>query len=246
MKITTLGTGHGDATISNASSAILIEAGGTFYLLDCADGTEQRLLNAGVEPAAISAVFLTHTHLDHSAGLPNLLKRFIKFKHYGRLPDAEMKCYLPDMRAADIIKDWIELNFFVKYLQFFDAGEGFSDGNLTLRAIPNRHLGDNGKSYSYKVSAEGKTVFFTGDLSDDFSDFNIAEANHCDVVISEMTHFPVDKAWSLLKDLKCGKLIFNHIGDPYQSAAAQEKVLQQLAGLSFPVQFAFDGMSFEI
>ena len=80
----------------------------------------------------------------------------------------------------------------------------------------------------------------------DFSDFNMTEANHSDVVISEMTHFPVDKAWSLLKDLKCGKLIFNHIGDPYQSAAAQENVLQQLAGLPCPVQFAFDGMSFEI
>ena len=246
MKIITLGTGHGDATVSNASSATLIECGGKYYLIDCADGTEQRLLQAGVEPASISAVFLTHTHLDHSAGLPNLLKRFIKFKHYGRLPDAEMKCYLPDMRAVDMIKAWIELNFFVKHLQFFDAAEGFSDGNLTLRAIPNRHLGDNGKSYSYKVSSGEKAVFFTGDLSDDFSDFDLAEANHCDIVISEMTHFPVDKALDLLKDLKCGKLIFNHIGDLYQSAAAQEQVLQQLAGLPFPVQFAFDGMSFEI
>ena len=134
----------------------------------------------------------------------------------------------------------------MKYLQFFDVAEGFSDGNLTLRAIPNKHLGENGKSYSYKITTEGKTVFYTGDLSDNFSDFNIAEANHCDVVISEMTHFPVDKAWSLLNDLNCGKLIFNHIGDPYQNIAAQEKVLQQLAGLSYPVQFASDGMTFEI
>lgn len=246
MKIITLGTGHGDATVSNASSATLIECGGKYYLIDCADGTEQRLLQAGVEPASISAVFLTHTHLDHSAGLPNLLKRFIKFKHYGRLPEAEMKCYLPDMRAAQIIKDWIKLNFFWEYLQFFDIANGFSDGTLSLRAFPNRHLGENGKSYSYKVSAGGKAVFFTGDLSDDFSDFDLAEANHCDIVISEMTHFPVDKALDLLKDLKCGKLVFNHIGDPYQHIAAQEKVLQQLSGLPCPVQFAFDGMSFEI
>lgn len=246
MKIITLGTGHGDATVSNASSATLIENQGKFYLIDCADGTEQKLLKQGVEPSAISSIFLTHTHLDHSAGLPNLLKRFIKFKHYGSNPDAEMKCYLPDMRAVDIIKAWIELNFFVENLQFYDAADGFSDGNLTVLAIPNRHLGENGKSFSYKISDGRKTLFYTGDLSADFSDFNIAEANNCDAVISEMTHFPIERATELLKDLKCGKLIFNHISTRLQDRSEQQKVIEKLSFLPFPVEFAFDGMTFEI
>ena len=247
MKITTLGTGHGDATATNASSATLIENQGKFYLIDCADGTEQKLLKAGVEPAMISAVILTHTHFDHSAGLPNLLKRFIKFKRYGRLsPDADMRCYLPDMRAADIIKAWIELNFFAENLQFSDAANGFSDGNITVRAFPNLHLGENGKSFSYKITDGDKTVFYTGDLSANFSDFNLQEANNCDVVISEVTHFPIEKATDLLKNLKCRKLIFNHISTQLQDIEEQKKILQILSQLPFPVQFAFDGMSFEI
>ncbi|MBR2508338.1 MAG: ribonuclease Z [Lentisphaeria bacterium] len=246
MKITTLGTGHGDATISNASSATLIENQGKFYLIDCADGTEQKLLQAGVEPSAISAVFITHTHLDHCSGLPNLLKRFIKFKRYGKNPDIEMKCFLPDMKAADIITAWIDLNYFVENLQFFDAANGFSNGELTLQAFPNRHLGENGKSFSYKFSDGIKTVFYSGDLSADFSDFNIKEANNCDIVFSEMTHFPVDRAVDLLKDLKCGKLVFNHIGGPYQNSESQANVIRKLSALPFPVQFAADGMTFEI
>lgn len=246
MKIITLGTGHGSATSTNASSATLIENNGKFYLIDCADGTEQKLLKCGIDPVEISAVFLTHTHLDHSAGLPNLLKRFIKYKRYGKIPDAEMKCFLPDMRAADIIKAWIDLNFRFEYMQFSDVADGFDDGNFSLKAIPNRHLGANGKSFSYKISCGGKKIFYSGDLTADFSDFCIEEANNCDIVISEVTHFPIDKATELLKDLKCGKLIFNHISTILQNVDEQQKVLQKLSALPFPVQFAADGMTFEI
>ena len=159
MKITTLGTGHGDATISNASSATLIENQGKFYLIDCADGTEQKLLQAGVEPSAISAVFITHTHLDHCSGLPNLLKRFIKFKRYGKNPDIEMKCFLPDMKAADIITAWIDLNYFVENLQFFDAANGFSNGELTLQAFSNKHLGENGKKFFIQILRRNQNCF---------------------------------------------------------------------------------------
>ncbi len=72
MKITFIGAAH-----EVTGSCTLIENCGDFYLVDC--GMEQgknhfENINLPVNPADISAVFLTHAHIDHSGMLPKLVK----------------------------------------------------------------------------------------------------------------------------------------------------------------------------
>lgn len=57
----------------------LIESGGTRLLLDCGFGlrdTVSRLERAGVEPAAIDAILVTHEHGDHLGGVSKLARRY--------------------------------------------------------------------------------------------------------------------------------------------------------------------------
>jgi ribonuclease Z len=44
-----------------------------FYLIDCGEGTRQRLMRAGVSPLKIRAVFVSHIHGDHIYGLVPLI-----------------------------------------------------------------------------------------------------------------------------------------------------------------------------
>jgi ribonuclease BN (tRNA processing enzyme) len=247
MKIHTLGTGHGDASPYHLSSATLLEVDNRFYLIDCADGTEGMLIQRGVDAAQLTAVFVTHLHLDHTAGLPAIMKRRIKYrKHF---PDTRTTYVLPDRNAFAILEQWIAINGYpdTGHLVFQDASDGYSDEVLEMIAYPNRHLASvKGNSFSFLFKAARKKLFFTGDLSPDFSDFSFDIADGCDLVICELTHFPLETALPILSKLRIGRLLFNHLGKVAQSEQGRKRILSQLEELPYPAEIASDGSVWEI
>jgi ribonuclease Z len=60
-----------DASHVNSYLTVLGESG--YWLVDCADTPIARLQEAGVEPAQLSGVVITHFHPDHVYGLPAYL-----------------------------------------------------------------------------------------------------------------------------------------------------------------------------
>jgi ribonuclease Z len=68
-----LGTSAGVPTRERGLSALAVRRGGHAWLVDCGEGTQQRLLRAPVRPTRIDRVLITHLHGDHCWGLPGLL-----------------------------------------------------------------------------------------------------------------------------------------------------------------------------
>ncbi|MFW5973623.1 MAG: ribonuclease Z [Bacteroidota bacterium] len=68
-----LGTSSATPTRTRALSATALQRAGRILLFDCGEGTQFRLMEAGLSPARIDAVFITHLHGDHFFGLPGLL-----------------------------------------------------------------------------------------------------------------------------------------------------------------------------
>jgi len=54
-------------------SAVAVERKGRVLLFDCGEGTQYRLLHAGLNRARVDAIFITHLHGDHVYGLMGLL-----------------------------------------------------------------------------------------------------------------------------------------------------------------------------
>jgi phosphoribosyl 1,2-cyclic phosphodiesterase len=72
MRFASLGSG-------SEGNALVVEAGNSRILLDCgfsATETVRRLGRLGLEPAAISAVLVTHEHDDHVGGAERFSRRF--------------------------------------------------------------------------------------------------------------------------------------------------------------------------
>lgn len=55
-------------------SALALKRKGRVLLFDCGEGTQYRLLDAGLKRTRVDAVFVTHLHGDHCYGLPGLLE----------------------------------------------------------------------------------------------------------------------------------------------------------------------------
>jgi len=66
MKVTLLGTANPIPTLDRAGNAILVEAGGEPYLVDCGPRTVYELLRHEVDPGAIERLLFTHHHMDHN------------------------------------------------------------------------------------------------------------------------------------------------------------------------------------
>ncbi len=74
MRVTLLGTGYAIPTPERAQSGILVEIQEKKFLFDCGAGILQRIAESRRNTKDISAVFLTHYHLDHCSDFPAVLK----------------------------------------------------------------------------------------------------------------------------------------------------------------------------
>lgn len=63
----------------SSGNATLVEADGTRILIDAGLGPRslaERLQSAGVDPASLDAVFLSHEHSDHARGAPGFSSKW--------------------------------------------------------------------------------------------------------------------------------------------------------------------------
>lgn len=73
FEVTTLGTGAALPARGRYPSAQLLNIHDRLYLVDCGEGTQERLRQAEVNFQRILAVFISHMHGDHYLGLMGLL-----------------------------------------------------------------------------------------------------------------------------------------------------------------------------
>ena len=252
MKITILGSSHGDPTINCNTTSILVQAGGKNYLVDAGEGCNRGLVLQGLEPSFIHAVIITHMHIDHTSGLPLMTTMARKHRRYAK--DIHPVCLLPDDGAADVLKAWCDVNYATaEDMEFrtYHEGEAYSDDAIRITAYPNGHLSPikdrEAHSYSLKIEAEGKSVFFSGDISDvarDFSDFPLDAAQDCNMVFSELTHYSPDKALAVWKKLRTKKLVFYHLATLCQTEPGQIHIRELCRELPFPIDFSHDNKQF--
>ena len=69
FKVTILGSGSAQPVAGKHHSAHVLNVHEQFYLIDCGEGTQSRMLRAGISPLRLNAVFISHLHGDHLFGL---------------------------------------------------------------------------------------------------------------------------------------------------------------------------------
>ena len=73
FRVTILGSSSATPTPERNPSDHVLNVHEQFFLGDCGEGTQQRLIRCGVNPMKLQAVFLSHLHGDHVYGVFGLI-----------------------------------------------------------------------------------------------------------------------------------------------------------------------------
>jgi len=255
MRITTLGTSHGNPTYCRYNSSTLVETGGNLYLVDAGEPVMSQMIRAQKDFDRLKAVFVTHMHNDHVGGLAGLIKMLIKYPREGNHADV----FLPDPSGIPHLEAWVKAQYIeypspVVSLQPTRPGSVYRDAAVAVEAQPTRHVlkPAGAPSFAYVVRAEGKVAVFTGDLKADFSDFPPAARDApSDVCVCEATHFTpregtTAEAMAVLQRAPIRRLILSHIGDRWHGLDGEDELKRWLRKLPYPASIACDGDVFDV
>lgn len=241
MKIVFFGSSHGVPEPNRRCSCAMIEIGETRYFIDMGVNAIDQLVTRGASIDSVKTVFVTHMHGDHTNGLISFIDLCSWY-----FKTTQPVFYLPcdTEQAKTAIKGWFGCTGTeMRDFDFHRVCEGaiYDDGVLKVTAYRTLHIAE---SYCYLVEAEGKRVFFSGDMchKGPQNDFPVSIFEKpVDLAICEAAHFhateylPIFEGQSNLK-----KLCFNHYSDKHLESVIEMKRLLP----DIPVIRAFDG--FEI
>ena len=166
MKITFLGTSHGVPAADRYCSCTMLEVNGAHYFIDAGAPLIDLLLRRHVDLNSVKTIFTTHFHSDHVDGLVSfagLCSWYFK--------TTTPRIYVTEQKGMAAMKALLEAaigSFDGERVRFemMTPDTVYEDENIRVTPFPTQHLASAGRpAYSYLVEAEGKKVFFSGDLS---------------------------------------------------------------------------------
>lgn len=179
MELIVLGSG-------SAGNTAIVRAGGTTILVDAglsARKTLQRLTLAGVNPAEIQAVLLTHEHGDHAGGLPVLM--------------SSLRCSVFATRlTADAVRE-SQPRCAEAAWRIFASGSVFELGSFEVRTFSVPHDAADPVGFTFR-SASGSLAVVTDlghvnhSVAHHVSDVEVlfVEANHDEALLQADTRRP--------------------------------------------------------
>ncbi len=158
IKLYFLGTGAGSPTPRRWASSIALSVASSYYMFDCGEGCQLRMLSMGISPLKVAAILITHMHGDHVLGLCPLIE---SMSHHGR----KDPLYIVGPSGIDrllretleITSGGVDFDLIVR-----GPGEGYEDSNIVVKGYRTCH---GAESWGYRVSIKrrGLDICYTGD-----------------------------------------------------------------------------------
>jgi ribonuclease Z len=181
ISVSFVGTGEAfDAELPNTS---VLFRGSQTWLLDCGYAVPHALWRISQDPNLIDAVYLSHTHADHTFGLPALL---LRMREDGRSRPLRIVAE-PGLRAR--LSSVLELaypgsfapdkGFELEWVELV-AGSATDVGGLAVRTARSAHSVPN---MSIRIEDQAKVLCFSGDGAPSTATLELYSG--CDLLVHE-------------------------------------------------------------
>jgi ribonuclease BN (tRNA processing enzyme) len=254
LSVTILGSGTCVPSLIRSSCSVLIKTGNSVLLFDSGAGTMRRLLEAGVDIYAVSFIFYSHFHPDHTGELASFL-------FSNKYPDGSRR-KIPLTLAAGrgfltffenlkrVYGRWIELEAGLFDIVEFDniQGDERRYNDFKVETLPVEH---NPESIAYRITGSGgRSVVYSGDT--DFSDNLVTLSKKADLLICESAlpdelkvngHLTPSEAGDIAARANVRKLVLTHFYPECDGVDLERECRKTYAG---PLILAEDLMKIEI
>jgi ribonuclease Z len=250
IRVILLGTQGGpNFSAQRLGISTLVLAGSERLLFDAGRGTTTGMSRAGINPADVTNIFLTHLHSDHVISMPELIVlpwaqgRAAPLHVWGPRGTRAMMQKFQEALAFDIhVRRDVDEKIPAEGVRVVstDMVEGvvYESGGVTVRAFLVDH-GPVKPAYGYRVDYRGYSVVLSGDTKP--SDNLVKFATGADVVIHEIGRYKQDPLLSgppdeLLPDSRQTRqratMIAAHHTDGVEVGAVLARITPRLAVFS--------------
>ncbi|MBN2228233.1 MAG: MBL fold metallo-hydrolase [Candidatus Thorarchaeota archaeon] len=251
MKITMLGTGTSYPDPERVQSGILIESDNENVLLDIGSGVLHRLTQLQFDLGDISAIFISHFHVDHCSDFLTLCQS-MWLTH----SEEPLRVYGPPFihewsrGVRDIAFPYLTEKLDVQ-ISRLNENEITQVGDISVSNCPTIH--STVDTRAFRVESEGKSIVFSSDTAPCRSvvelarntDILIHECNWLDGPHPEGVHTSPSELTQIIEDADPARVVLTHLSpDVVQNT---ERVLEIVSRRTeAKVVLAHDLQSFEI
>jgi ribonuclease Z len=174
LEVLLLGTGYPRPDPERAGPSTVIVAGDKWFVVDAGRGATMRIAATDLQYANLRAVFLTHLHSDHTAGLPDLFdtswqfgRKSVPLELYGPPGTKKLAGAMLDFFAEDIHlrRDLLEKHPAAgATIRTHIVREGlvYDDGDVKITAFAVDHKPVR-YTFGYRFESGGRTIVVSGD-----------------------------------------------------------------------------------
>jgi ribonuclease Z len=169
-----LGTGYPRPDPARAGASTAVVAGEKWFVVDSGRGTTMRIAATDLKYANLKAVFLTHLHSDHTAGLPDLFntswqfgRKSVPLELYGppgtkRLANAMLEFFAEDIHLRrDLLERHPAAGATIN-THVVREGVVYDDGEVKVTAFAVDHKPVR-YAFGYRFESRGETIVISGD-----------------------------------------------------------------------------------
>lgn len=235
MQLTVLGSAASYPDAGRACAGHLLRSGATSLLLDCGNGV---LSNLGrvLEPTALSAVFITHAHIDHFADV-YALEAALRYSPTGPLPPLPL--YLPE-GLFELMSGVLTDHGARELAEAFEvhelaAGVPVLIGGLTVTPRPVEHVG---LTFALVADDGEARLCYTSDTR--LGDAVRVAADGASVLLADSTlpqefagrapHMTPSEAATLAADCGAHTLVLTHLWPTVEREVAREQAQAVFGG----------------
>ena len=243
LTLTFLGSGDAFGSGGRLQTCMLVQGAGHRWLVDCGTTSLVGLRRAGIDPASIDAILISHLHGDHFGGVPFVLLDG-QFRRGTRPltvagPVGVEARVTAAMDALFPGASRVERRFVTTFVEWRER-EPIEVAGARVVAYPVVHP-SGAPPFALRVQAGGRTLVYSGDT--EWADVLVEAARDADLFVCEAytferkIRFHLD--WATVAAhraaLQCRRLIVTHMS---------EDMLARLSDLD--VEAARDGLTVEV